>query len=101
MSKVISAELPDTLVSRIEAVQEPDESRSAAVRRLLREALDDTDDTLDTVQKLSIFGAVGYIGTYAVAGFEAAGTLGGLFIALMLLWSTLSTVRRFVGGSDG
>ena len=71
--------------------------KTEAARRLIRDGLDDTDETLDTVQKLSIFGAVGYIGMYAVAGFEAAGTLGGLFIALMLLWSTLSTVRRFLG----
>ena len=87
----------DTERDFIDYKEEHNLSDAEALRRLTREALDDTDETLDTVQKLSIFGAVAYIGMYAVAGFEAAGTLGGLFIALMLLWSTLSTVRRFLG----
>ena len=91
----------DTERDFIDYKEEHNLSDAEALRRLTREALDDTDETLDTVQKLSIFGAVAYVGMYAVAGFEAAGTLGGLFIALMLLWSTLSTVWRFVGGSDG
>ena len=72
--------------------------KTEAARRLIRDGLDDTDDTLDTVQKLSIFGAVGYLAVYAVAGIEAAGALAGVFIAMLLLWSTVPTVRRFVSG---
>ena len=72
--------------------------KTEAARRLIRDGLDDTDDTLDTVQKLSIFGAIGYIAVYAVAGIEAAGALAGVFIAMLLLWSTVPTVRRFVSG---
>ena len=75
--------------------------KTEAARRLIRDGLDGTNETLDTVQKLSIFGAVGYIGVFIVAGIDAAGALAGVFIALMLLWSTVPTVRRFLGGSDG
>jgi len=37
MSTVISAEIPDSLENRLTERQEPDESRSAAVRRTLRD----------------------------------------------------------------
>ena len=88
----------DTERDFIEYRDEHNLSDAEALRRLTREALDDTDDTLDTVQKLSIFGAVGYIAVYAVAGFEAAGALAGVFIAMLLLWSSLPGLRRFLGG---
>ena len=37
MSTVISAEIPDSLENRLTERQEPDESRSAAIRRTLRD----------------------------------------------------------------
>jgi hypothetical protein len=72
--------------------------KTEAARRLIRDELDDTDDTLDTIQKLSIFGAVGYIAMFAVAGIEAAGTLAGAYIAVVLLWSSLPGLRSVVSG---
>lgn len=50
MSKVISAEVPDELADRIDATRagEPpdyDESRSAAVKRIIRRGLDADEDT--------------------------------------------------------
>ena len=81
--------------------EENELGKTEAARRLIRDGLDGTNDTLDTVQWLSIFGAAGYIAMYAVAGIEAAGALAGVFIAMLLLWSSLPGLRRFVGGSDG
>ena len=75
--------------------------KTEAARRLIRDGLDGTNETLGTIQKLSIFGAAGYIAVFVVAGIDAAGALAGVFIAMLLLWSTVPTVRRFVGGSDG
>ncbi|MHC3439970.1 hypothetical protein ACYJ1Y_18285 [Natrialbaceae archaeon A-gly3] len=40
MSTVISAEIPDSLESQLTERQEPDESRSAAIRRTLRDGTD-------------------------------------------------------------
>jgi len=45
MSKVISADVPDDLAERVEAEQEQGESRSAAVRRLVRAGLEQKEKT--------------------------------------------------------
>ena len=70
--------------------------KTEAARRLIREGLDDTDETLDTVQKLSIFAGIGYIAVYVVGGIGVAGALGGAFIALLVLWSSIPSFRAIL-----
>ena len=67
--------------------------KTEAARRLIREGLDDTDETLDTVQKLSLFGGIAYIAVYLAGGVEAAGALGGVFIIMLMLWSSFPSIR--------
>lgn len=45
MSKVISADVPNDLADRVEEEQEDGESRSAAVRRLVRAGLEQKENT--------------------------------------------------------
>ena len=55
MGSVISTAVPGNLKEQIEAEQGEDESRSAAVRRLVRRGLD--DDTVGTPYVLILFGS--------------------------------------------
>lgn len=59
MSKVISADVPDDLAERVEESREEGESRSAAVRRLVRTGLDaDNSNAAVPTIILTTFGAV-------------------------------------------
>ena len=98
-SETVGTRLTPQTKRQFEEYREANElGKTEAARRLIRDGLDDTDDTLDTIQKLSIFGAIGYIAVFAVAGIEAAGTLAGAYIAVILLWSSLPGLRSVVSG---
>jgi len=84
MSKVISAEVPDELADEIDAARtgEPpdyDESRSAAVKRLIRTGLDAEDNSALYVGIL-----LGWV-MFAGAFVEIDAILGYLGAALVLL----------------
>jgi len=68
--------------------------KTAAARRLIRQALDDTDDTLDTVNKASLLAGFVYVAVYLVASDGAAAAVGGVFIAFLVLWSTYPKATR-------
>jgi hypothetical protein len=68
--------------------------KTAAARRLIRQALDDTDDTLDTVNKASLLAGFVYVAVYLVAGEGATVVVGGVFIAFLVLWSTYPKAAR-------
>jgi len=55
MSNIISTDVPDDLKDRIEAEQEENESRSAVVRRLIRQGLD--AESLGVPAMLIVLGA--------------------------------------------
>ena len=94
MSKVISAEVSDEMAEQIDAERDGDppdydESRSAAVKRLLRTALED-DRTGETVGPPFIVLLIG--ATFTAAAFADVGsTLGYLGIALIVLGGTETT----------
>ena len=68
--------------------------KTAAARRLIREALDDTDETLDTVNKASILAGAAYLVVYLVGGPTATVAVGGVFIAFLILWSSYPKAAR-------
>jgi len=71
--------------------------KTAAARRLIREALDDTDETLDTVNKASILAGAAYLVVYLVGGPTPTVAVGGVFIAFLILWSTYPKAVRTLG----
>jgi len=71
--------------------------KTAAARRLIREALDDTDETLDTVNKASILAGAAYLVVYLVGGPTPTVAVGGVFIAFLILWSTYPKAIRTFG----
>jgi hypothetical protein len=71
--------------------------KTAAARRLIREALDDTDETLDTVNKASILAGAAYLVVYLVGGPTPTVAVGGVFIAFLILWSTYPKVAATDG----
>ena len=75
--------------------------KTEAARRLIRDGLDDTDETLDTVQKLSLFGGIAYIAVYLAGGVGAAGALGGVFIIMLMLWSSFPSIRAILSQIGG
>jgi len=76
---------------------EHDISDAEALRRLVREALDDTDETLRTVNKTALLAGFVYVFLYFTADPTTAGTVGGLYIAFAVIWSTYpATVGRYL-----
>ena len=75
MSKVISADVPDDLADRVEDEQEEGESRSAAVRRLVRAGLESKEETGVSVP-LPLY--IAWIGTMVGAAglLDASPTMG-------------------------
>jgi hypothetical protein len=71
--------------------------KTAAARRLIREALDDTDETLDTVNKASILAGAAYLVVYLVGGPTPTVAVGGVFITFVILWSTYPKAARTLG----
>lgn len=68
--------------------------KTAAARRLIRQALDDTDETLDTVNKTALLTGFVYVAVYFILGTAAAAVVGGVFIAFLVLWSTYPKATR-------
>ena len=62
--------------------------KTAAARRLIRQALDDTDETLDTVNKTALLTGFVYVAVYFILGTAAAAVVGGVFSASVVLWAT-------------
>lgn len=92
MSKVISAEVSDEMVERINAEREGeppdyDESRSAVVKRLLRESVEDTGESVGPVFILLLIGAIFTAGAFA----DVPTPIGYLGMALVILSATETT----------
>jgi len=77
--------------------EEHDISDAEALRRLVREALDDTDETLDTVNKASLLAGAAYLVVYLVGGPTPTVAVGGVFITFLILWSTYPKAARTLG----
>ena len=75
--------------------EEHDISDSEALRRLVREALDDTDHTLETINKTAIVAGAAYAGVVLFAGLEAASMVGAAYIAVLLLWSSAHLLNQY------
>jgi hypothetical protein len=92
MSRVISTDVPNELADRIEEEQEDDESRSAAVRRLLRAGLDGECDGIcfTTPAALTLPGWF----LVAAAFADVTTTAGYLGLALVLLGVVYQTATR-------
>jgi hypothetical protein len=67
--------------------QDNELGKTEAARRLIRAALDDTDETLDTVNKTALVGGAAYVVVYFVGGVVGAAAVGGAYLAFLLLWS--------------
>ena len=91
----------DTEAAYLDYRREHQISDAEALRRLVRDALDDTDETLDTVQKLSLFGGIAYIAVYLAGGTEATTALGGVFIVILLVWSSFPSIRAILSQIGG
>ena len=86
MSQIISTDVPDDLKDRIEAEQEEGESRSAAVRRLIRSGLKSESETGHTVPLPIVIAWFGSL--IAAAGLlDSTPTMGmgGLVIFIVAL----------------
>jgi len=98
MGETIGAEVPAELKQRIDDYREPDESRSAAIERLIRQSLDETtDETLQTVNKTALLAGFVYTVLYYTADPTTAGAVGGLYIVFAVIWSSFpATVGRYL-----
>lgn len=109
MSKVISADVPDDLAERIEEAQEEGESRSAAVRRLLRTGLDAENSQHTPAIAWWFLTVGGFLFTAAYIDASPAALVGGAGVVLFVAGFALSreTVRhelaelRREAGGDG
>ena len=94
-SETVGTRLTPQTKRQFEEYRETNElGKTEAARRLIRDGLDDTDPTLDTVNKASLAAGFAYIATYAVAGADTAGAVGGAYIAFLVVWSTFPAARR-------
>jgi hypothetical protein len=92
MTRTISAKLPEDLVEEIEEFQEDDESRSAAVRRLVRSGLEAerTNDGLDSITTgMIVAGLVGVI-------LGLNGQIEALSIAFSVAITAVGLVTNYV-----
>ena len=85
---------PDTETAYLRYRDQHNISDAEALRRLVRRALDDTDDTLDTVNKTALVAGAAYITVIAVTGIETAAVVGGTYIAVLILWSSFPHLSR-------
>jgi hypothetical protein len=65
--------------------------KTEAARRLIRDSLDDTDETLQTVNRTALLAGFVYVFLYATTNPTTAGTVGGLYIAFTVIWSSYPT----------
>ncbi len=88
---------PDTEKEYLRYRDERDISDAEALRRLTREALDDTDETLQTVNRTALLAGFVYVYLYFTSDPATAGTVAGLYIAFAVIWSTYpAAVERFL-----
>jgi hypothetical protein len=87
MTRTISAKLPEDLIEEIEEYQEDDESRSAAVRRLVRAGLEAEDEPDGIVMTYPVFAS--FLGWFAVVG-------GGMEANPQVMYAGLAVV--VIGG---
>lgn len=92
MTRTISAKLPEDLIEEIEEYQEDDESRSAAVRRLVRAGLDAEDEPEGIAMSYPVF--AGFLGWFAVfaGGVEASPVVmyaGLAVVAISGVWALI------------
>jgi hypothetical protein len=95
MSKTIGAEVPDSLAEDIEEYREEDESRSAAIRRLVRTGIEheqkpnedtDTDSSGVTDGDILLIVGVVLVGAFLSGGpHPVVAVLGGLAVAYGVL----------------
>jgi len=78
---------PDTETAYLRYRNEHNISDAEALRRLVRDALDDTDETLSTVNKTALVAGAAYIAVIVFATIEAAAAVGGAYIVAMIFWS--------------
>jgi len=78
---------PDTETAYLRYRNEHDISDAEALRRLVREALDDTDETLNTLNKTALVAGAAYVAVIVFATVEAAAAVGGAYIAFLIFWS--------------
>jgi hypothetical protein len=71
--------------------------KTEAARRLIRDGLDETDETLRTVNKTALLAGFVYVFLYLTNDPATAGTVGGVYIAFAVVWSTYpATVGRYL-----
>lgn len=73
----------------IEEHQRGEESRSAAVRRVLRWGLEEAEPAQDRrpLAVGALVAGAAYIGAYLIGSRDALVVIGGAFIAVALLWT--------------
>jgi proteasome assembly chaperone (PAC2) family protein len=86
----------DTEAEYLDYRKEHSITDAEALRRLVRDALDDTDETLDTVQKTALVAGLTYAGVVVLVDASGGGVVGGAYIFAMLLWSTLPQLRAAI-----
>ena len=94
MSDVIGAKVPPDLRERIDATKQPDESDSEALRRLVREGLDNSPRTDPTIiWWLSLTFIVMFFTAYRIDGNRGAAAVGLVFMQAVFTWATFPDLR--------
>lgn len=85
MSRVISADVPEKVAEQIEEYQEDDESRSSAIRRLVRAGLDaETGQNDQPALVLIWLGSLFFVAAFADTT-PSIGTLGAVTMVIGIL----------------
>jgi hypothetical protein len=92
MSEVLSASVPDEVVKQVEAEQAGDESKSAALRRIIRRGVEDRSRKI--VRLLSVVAGIGFIIAYVLESYTGLVAVTGSHIIGLLLWSAWPELRR-------
>jgi len=104
MSITISTKVPEELAERIEEEREDGESKSACVRRLIREGITETDSPTNPVAIVLMWG-----GSVAVAAQYASATdpfgplgIGAIVAGYLLTYESVNdrVSRVFAGSTD-
>lgn len=106
MSKVISAQVSDDVAEEIDDLRdgdppEYDEPRSAIVRRLVLDSLDDstTEDRQSARQLTVVFGLL-YIAVYSLGDRTALITIFGVYLVAMIAWTFAPVYRDWQSETD-
>jgi Flp pilus assembly protein TadB len=93
MTTTISTKVPDELSEAIENEKAPDESTSAAVRRLVRSGL---EDNREGVWLASLFAHLAFFGAYYTGGNAAAAAVGLAFMIAVFTWATIPPLKSIL-----